>query len=174
MPMKIEFLPSGSPDCPLIRLYGFDRTEATRLREIVNRLASGSQQAISLHEEIGVEPLIRKCSEGGHMFARIVQITAKPGQGPNLSQHTRDRTINVLKQQPGFIDMLVVKSDTDPNQFVGISLWKSKEEAEKFLASQLWQQLLQEFRPLVQGEPIIRTFNVDASTMHNVGITRAA
>jgi heme-degrading monooxygenase HmoA len=52
------------------------------------------------------------------MFARIVQITAKPGQGPNLSQHTRDRTINVLKQQPGFIDMLVVKSDTDPNQFV--------------------------------------------------------
>jgi quinol monooxygenase YgiN len=117
---------------------------------------------------------IRKCSEGGHMFARIVQITAKPGQGPNLSQHTRDRTINVLKQQPGFIDMLVVKSDTDPNQFVGISLWKSKEEAEKFLASQQWQQLLQEFRPLVQGEPIIRTFNVDASTMHNVGITRAA
>jgi hypothetical protein len=55
--MKIEFLPSGSPDCPLIRLYGFDRTEATRLREIVNRLASGSQEAISLHEEIGVEPL---------------------------------------------------------------------------------------------------------------------
>ena len=67
------------------------------------------------------------------MFARMVQITAKSGQGPNLSQHTRDRTINVLKQQPSFIDMLVVKSDTDPNQFVGISLWKSKEEAEKFL-----------------------------------------
>ena len=105
------------------------------------------------------------------MFARIVQITAKPGQGSNLSQHTRDRTINVLKQQPGFIDMLVVKSDTDPNQFVGISLWKSKEEAEKFLASQQWQQLLLELRPMVQGDPAIRTFNVDASTMHNVGIT---
>ena len=108
------------------------------------------------------------------MFARIVQITAKSGEGPNLSQHVRDRTINVLKQQPGFIDMVVLKSDTDPNQFVGVSLWKSKEEAEKFLASQQWQQLLQEFRPLVQSEPIIRTFNVDASTMHNVGITRAA
>ena len=69
--------------------------------------------------------------------------------------------------------MLVLKSDTDPNQFAGISLWKSKEEAEKFLGSQQWQQLLQEFRPLVQGDPTIRTFNVDASTMHNVGITRA-
>ena len=106
------------------------------------------------------------------MFARIVQITAKSGQGPNLSEHTRDRTINALKQQAGFIDMVVLKSDTDPNQFVGISLWKSKEEAEKFLASQQWQQLVQEFRPLVQGDPIIRTFNVDASTMQNVS-TRA-
>ena len=105
------------------------------------------------------------------MFARMVQITAKSGQGTNLSQHTRDRTINVLKQQPGFIDMVVLKSDTDPNQFAGISVWKSKEEAEKFLASQQWQQLLLEFRPMVQGDPTIRTFNVDASTMHNVGIT---
>ena len=104
----------------------------------------------------------------------LVQITAKSGQGPNLSQHIRDRTINVLKQQPGFIDMVVLKSDGDPNQFVGISLWKNKEEAEKFLASQQWQRLLQEFRPLVQGDPIIRTFNVDASTMHNVGIARPA
>ena len=104
------------------------------------------------------------------MFARIVQITAKSGQGPHLSEHARDRVINVLKQLPGFIDMMVLKSDSDPNQFVGISLWKSKEEAEKFFASQQWQQLLQEFRRLVQGDPIIRTFNVDASTMHNVGI----
>ena len=108
------------------------------------------------------------------MFARIVQLTAKSGQGPNLSQHTRDRTINVLKQQPGFIDMVVLESDTDPNQFVGISLWKSKKEAEKFLASQRWQQVVQEFQPLVQGDPIIRTFDVDASTVHNVGITRPA
>ena len=46
---------------------------------------------------------------------------------------------------------MVLKSDSDPNQFVVISLWKSKEEAEKFLASQQWRQLLQEFRPLVQG-----------------------
>jgi hypothetical protein len=55
--MKIEFLPDGSPDCPLIRLYAFDRAEAVRLREIANTLASGSQQAISLHEEPGMEPI---------------------------------------------------------------------------------------------------------------------
>ena len=127
---------------------------------------AGGRQAYDAHTRAS-----QKMLEGGHMFARMVQISAKSGQGPNLSQHTRDRTINVLKQHHGFIDMVVLKSDTDPNQFAGISFWKNKKEAEKFLASQQWQQLLLELRPMVQGDPVIRTFNVDASTMHNVGIT---
>jgi hypothetical protein len=55
--MKLDFLPTGSPDCPLIRLYEFDRIEAARLRKIVDSLAFGSRQAVPLHEEAWVEPL---------------------------------------------------------------------------------------------------------------------
>jgi hypothetical protein len=55
--MKIEFLPDGSPDCPLIRLYAFDRTEALRLREIANTLASGFQETVALHAEPRMEPI---------------------------------------------------------------------------------------------------------------------
>ena len=57
--MKLDFLPSGSPDCHFVRLYGFDRTEATQLREVVNRLAFGFQQAIALHEEMWIESMER-------------------------------------------------------------------------------------------------------------------
>jgi quinol monooxygenase YgiN len=110
----------------------------------------------------------------GTMFARLAQITAKPGQASNVSQAARDRLIPMLKQQPGFIDTLGLNSDTDPNQFVGITLWNSKEDAEKALASQQGQQFLQSLKPLLQDEPIFRTFNVETSTMHNLGITRAA
>jgi quinol monooxygenase YgiN len=108
------------------------------------------------------------------MFARLAQITAKPGQASNVSQAARDRLIPTLKQQPGFIDTLGLNSDTDPNQLVGITLWNSKEDAEKSLASQQGQQFLQSIRPLIQGEPVFRTFNVETSTVHNLGITKAA
>ena len=40
-----------------------------------------------------------------------------------------------------------MNSGTQPNQFVGISIWKSKEDANKFLAGQ-GQQLLQAIKPL--------------------------
>jgi len=108
------------------------------------------------------------------MFARIAEVTAKPGQASNVSQAARERLIPMLKQQPGFIDTLGLNSDTDPNQLVGITLWKSKEDAEKALASEQAQQFLQSIRPLLQGELVFRTFNVETSTMHNIGITRAA
>lgn len=108
------------------------------------------------------------------MYARLSQLAAKPGQASNLSQAARDRLLPILKQQPGFVDTLGLNSDTDPNQLVGITLWKSKEDAEKALASQQAQEFLQSIRPLLQGELVFRTFNVETSTMHNLGITRAA
>jgi hypothetical protein len=55
--MKLEFLPDGSPNSPLIRLYGFDLVEATRLREAFRSLAMGLRQSIPLHEEWWVEPV---------------------------------------------------------------------------------------------------------------------
>src|SRR5690348_12401182 len=57
MRMKLEYLSDGSPGCLLIHLYAFDRTQAVRLREIANTIASGSQPVISLHEEPGMEPI---------------------------------------------------------------------------------------------------------------------
>ena len=53
--MKLEFLESGSPDCPLIRLYGFDIPAALRLMALFRALADGSQQYIRLHHQLGVE-----------------------------------------------------------------------------------------------------------------------
>jgi hypothetical protein len=55
--MKLEFLASGSPDCPLIRLYDFDVAAAERLRELFRRLSDASLLCASLHEQLGVEAI---------------------------------------------------------------------------------------------------------------------
>jgi hypothetical protein len=51
--MKIEFLKSGSPDCPLIRLYEFKPSEAQSLRRIA-LLARGRIQRVPLHNGQGI------------------------------------------------------------------------------------------------------------------------
>jgi hypothetical protein len=57
--VKLEFLESGSPDCLLIRLYGFDIPAALRLVALFRALADRSQQHIRLHHQLGVEDIQR-------------------------------------------------------------------------------------------------------------------
>jgi len=52
--MKLEYLPEGSVDCPLIRLYEFDRDQAAAFKSVLVRLRNGEQQ-IQLHNEPFIE-----------------------------------------------------------------------------------------------------------------------
>ena len=46
--MKLEFLPAGPPDCPLIRIFDFSVSEAQSLRQVCVDLAEGRADAVSL------------------------------------------------------------------------------------------------------------------------------
>lgn len=55
--MKLDYLPDGSPDCPLVRLWDFSVTEAAELYEAFSWLACGRRTQIVLHELPGVAPV---------------------------------------------------------------------------------------------------------------------
>ena len=77
--MKLEFLPEGSTDCPLIRLYSFTRSEVLHLRQLVDKLSTGKAQKIALHDELGVEPVngCRLFFSHGNRDQGIVQISPR-------------------------------------------------------------------------------------------------
>jgi heme-degrading monooxygenase HmoA len=107
------------------------------------------------------------------MYARMIQATTKPGRLKEFVSTMTERALSLLKQQPGFVDAIALSSDTDRDQFVGVTLWKSKEDADKYINGQ-GKQILESIKPLLQQEPTFRTFNLEASTIHNIGIGRAA
>lgn len=59
--VKIKFLAEGSEDCPLIRLFDFDPSEAKRLVGIFSKLAEGCLQSVVLTEIPGFEPVSGCC-----------------------------------------------------------------------------------------------------------------
>jgi quinol monooxygenase YgiN len=80
---------------------------------------------------------------------------------------------DVCSNDSGNNEAIALSSDTDRDQFVGVTLWKSKEDADKYINGQ-GKQMLESIKPLLQQEPTFRTFNLEASTIHNIGIGRAA
>lgn len=53
--MRLEFLPDGSDDCPLVRLFAFTPAEVAGLHAAVTALAAGEQSRVEVHHLPGVE-----------------------------------------------------------------------------------------------------------------------
>jgi hypothetical protein len=52
--VRLEYLPDGSPDCPLIRLFAFTPAEVAALGASVAEMAAGRADQVAVHELPGV------------------------------------------------------------------------------------------------------------------------
>ena len=107
------------------------------------------------------------------MYTRTVEVTTKSGKGRDLAALINDKVLPILKKQSGFADETLLVSDTHPNHLLAISFWNTKEDAEHYHREQ-YPVVQQMIRPLLDAEPVVRTFNVDSSTTHKISAEKAA
>ncbi len=107
------------------------------------------------------------------MHARMIQLTTKTGHVKDCINALTEKGLPILKLQPGFIDAMALASDTERDQIVGVTIWRSKEDADKYAHGQ-GRQVLDSLRPFIQQEPTFHTFTMEVSTMHSIGIARTA
>lgn len=107
------------------------------------------------------------------MFTRVVEITANPGKARDLSRTISDKVLPLLKNQPGFVDEIVLVSDATPERILAMSFWRTKEDAEKYNKEQ-FPRVNEMIRNLVTSTPQVTTFTVDHSTTHKIASGKAA
>ena len=107
------------------------------------------------------------------MFTRIVELTTKPGKNRELSDTVHEKVLAILKKQKGFVDEMVLVSDRDDNRVVGLSFWNTREDAEQYHRAE-YPKVQEILRPLLDGEPVFRTFDVHTSTTHKIAAGKAA
>jgi quinol monooxygenase YgiN len=107
------------------------------------------------------------------MYTRVVEITSKSGKARELCNLIEDKVVPILKKQAGFVDETVLVSDAEPNRVLGLSFWNSKEDAERYHQEQ-YPQIHEMLKHLLETEPVIRTFDVQASTTHRITARKAA
>jgi len=107
------------------------------------------------------------------MYTRVVEITSKSGKATELSNTINDKVVPILKKQAGFIDEAVLVSDAESNRILAVSFWNSKEDAERYHQEQ-FPKINEMLTNLLEGPPVIHTFNVDSSTIHRITAGKAA
>jgi heme-degrading monooxygenase HmoA len=66
------------------------------------------------------------------MFSRVVAVRTKPGKSEELAKTIRDKILPILEDQPGFVDEILLVSNTEPDQILSLSFWKSQQDAEHY------------------------------------------
>ena len=107
------------------------------------------------------------------MFSRVVAVRTKEGKARQLAKTIREKILPILENQTGFVDEIVLISDTDPDQILALSFWKSQEDAERYTHGQ-FPRINELISHLVESAPVSRTFNVDAFSSHKVRAGKAA
>ena len=107
------------------------------------------------------------------MFTRVVEVTTKPGKARELTTIINDKVLPILRKQVGFVDETVLASDTEPDRVMALSFWNTREDAERYNRDQ-YPAVHEIMRPLLDADPVIRTFSVASSTTHKIAASKAA
>ena len=107
------------------------------------------------------------------MFARVAEIETQTGKGRDLSSAMNEKVLPILEKQPGFVDEIMLVSNTDPDQFLALSLWRSEADAERYNREH-FPTVSEILKPLYERAPKVTTYNVDTSTTHKIAKSTAA
>jgi heme-degrading monooxygenase HmoA len=94
------------------------------------------------------------------VFARALELTTRPGKVREVVRTLREGVMPTLNAQPGFVEHYILASDAEPDRVVVLTLWMQHEHAEWFYRRH-YGKMRRKLEPLLEFEPVIRTFNVE-------------
>ena len=105
------------------------------------------------------------------MFTRHVTMKIKANSAAELSRITENQIIPLLRKQKGFRDEVTFIAP-ERSEAVGNSFWDTKEDAEAYNRAG-YPDVLKALSQVVEGTPIVETFEVSNSTFHKIAAAAA-
>ena len=107
------------------------------------------------------------------MFTRVVEIEAKTGRSEEAISKLRNEVVPILQKQPGFIDLIALQDNDNPQTVLCLSFWNSKENAVHYHRKH-YDSIVQTLKSVLETTPTLETLQVEISTPHRIAIGRAA
>ena len=107
------------------------------------------------------------------MYTRIVECHVKPGRKQEATARMNGEILPILQKQPGFVDMIALIDEHDPERLVVLSFWTTKEDAERYHREH-FSHVSDLLKPLLAAAPKVETFNLETWTTHRIAAGKAA
>jgi heme-degrading monooxygenase HmoA len=96
------------------------------------------------------------------MFARVLEMMSKRGQGRALCTAIDQKGLPVVKKYAGFVDAVCLLSEETPDSVIAMSFWQTKEAAEKY-RKEGYPAVAEAYMPFLEGGIKVRGFEVTSA-----------
>ena len=100
------------------------------------------------------------------MFTRCVTATLKTDAAKQVPNVIQNDVLPILRKQKGFRDEVVLIAP-DRSEFLGLSFWDTKGDAEAYDRT-AYPEVLKAITKIVEGTPNVQTYEVSNSTFHKI------
>ncbi len=107
------------------------------------------------------------------MYTLLIEGTLKLNSRNEFLTYFTQTIVPTLKKNSGFVDEILLFSDTNPDQATGISLWQTKEDAQRYLRTD-FPVVISKIEHLIAARPSVRTYNVEVSGTFRIAHGKAA
>ncbi len=107
------------------------------------------------------------------MYTLLIEGTLKPNTRNEFLTYFTQTIVPTLKKNTGFVDEILLFSDTTPDLAAGISLWQTKEDADRYLRTD-FPNVISKLEHLIAVRPTVRTYNVEVSGTFRIAHGKAA
>jgi heme-degrading monooxygenase HmoA len=106
------------------------------------------------------------------MFGRQVTMKLKANSATELTRIAENEIIPILRKQKGFRDETTFISP-ERSEAIANSFWDSKEDAEAYSRAS-YPEVLKTLSNVIEGTPMVKTFEFANSTFHQAAAARLA
>ena len=103
----------------------------------------------------------KKSSAENPRYARRVSMTTKPGKATKFVSVMKDSVFPRTKKCKGARRLYLLRSTKSKNDFVVLTLWDSKKEADGYGSSDAYTKNSDELLPLVTSDPALTEYDVE-------------
>jgi hypothetical protein len=95
------------------------------------------------------------------MYTLLIEGHVKPGKKSEFISTWNREILPTLRKQTGFVDEILLFGTAEPEAGVGISPFKTPEDAERY-HREVFPRMANTVQHLMTGSPTVRQFNVEA------------
>ena len=107
------------------------------------------------------------------MHTLLIEGHVKPGKKSEFIATWNREILPTVKKQAGFVDEILLFGTTETESGIGICLFKTREDAERY-HREVFPRQANTVQHLMKGPPTVRQFNVEFSETFRIAAKAAA